>query len=82
MRAMFKLTLRLTGYLVMHSPEKTLGRCYFLQHLTFNIKITFLVPLYFESLILQVHKVACLAIFIFIFPSFVRNLFQTTSHLK
>ena len=67
MRAMFKLTLRLTAYLVTHSPEKTLGRCYFLQHLTFNIKFTFLVPPYFGSLILQIYKVVSLAIFIFSF---------------
>jgi len=32
-RAMFKLILRLTDYLVMHTSEKTLSRYYFLQDL-------------------------------------------------
>ena len=41
MRAMFKLILRLTDYLVMHTSEKTLSRYYFLQDLKCSIKFEF-----------------------------------------
>uniref|UniRef100_A0A0A9HGE8 Uncharacterized protein n=1 Tax=Arundo donax TaxID=35708 RepID=A0A0A9HGE8_ARUDO len=34
---MFKLTLMLTDFPVMHNPERIIGRCYFLQDLTLAV---------------------------------------------